>query len=101
MTESSNFYAFDEIQPGVLQLTIVNAGKANVLILQLSRDNVGIALVPERVVQNTMPADSCAIVAIAEDWAERNLKIVAHNMANASHFTRTLIDHLLLSNEHS
>lgn len=31
MTESSNFYAFDEIQPGVLQLTIVNAGKANVL----------------------------------------------------------------------
>ena len=70
-------------------------------VLQLSRDNVGIALVPERVLQNTMPADSCAVVAIAEDWAERKLKIVARNVANASHFARTLIDHLLLSNERS
>ncbi|WP_441280462.1 LysR family transcriptional regulator [Tardiphaga sp. 862_B3_N1_1] len=67
-------------------------------VLQLSRENVGIALVPNRVVENTLPAGSCAIVALSDDWAERKLKIVVHDISKTSHFTRALVDHLLLSN---
>lgn len=68
-------------------------------VLQLTRENVGISLVPNRVVENTLPPGSCAIIPLIDDWATRKLKIVVHDIGKASHFTRALVDHLLMSNE--
>jgi DNA-binding transcriptional LysR family regulator len=64
-------------------------------VLQLARDNVGIALVPRRVLENTMPEGSCVAVDLTDNWAFRQLKIVALDVSKASQFTRNLVDHLL------
>ncbi|MGM5034971.1 LysR family transcriptional regulator [Tardiphaga sp. 803_E3_N1_3] len=69
-------------------------------VLQLAKENVGIALVPNRVVENTLPSGSCSIVAISDEWADRKLKIVSHDLSKMSNFARALIDHLLFSNAH-
>lgn len=66
-------------------------------VLQLARDNVGVALVPMRVLQNTLPRGACVAVKLTDDWAVRRLKIVANNIETSPLFVRNLLDHLLRS----
>jgi DNA-binding transcriptional LysR family regulator len=70
-------------------------------VLRLARDNIGIALVPRRVLESILPKESCSVIELSDVWALRRLKVVTHDIENAPQFTRNLIDHLLLRMEHS
>lgn len=64
-------------------------------VLQLARDNIGIALVPRRVFESNSQGGGCVAVRLADEWAVRRLKIVARDILQSPPLTRMLVDHLL------
>ncbi|MDB5616856.1 MAG: LysR family transcriptional regulator [Tardiphaga sp.] len=65
-------------------------------VLRLARDNIGVALVPRRVLENNLSEESCAVVELSDEWAVRRLKVVTNEIEKAPQFTKNLLDHLLL-----
>jgi DNA-binding transcriptional LysR family regulator len=68
-------------------------------VLHLVRDNVGIALVPRRVMEANLPANSCVAVKLSNEWAVRKLKIVTQDVMKSPPLVRMLIDHLLRADD--
>jgi DNA-binding transcriptional LysR family regulator len=59
--------------------------------------NVGLGIVPETTARRALRGTAIAVVALTDDWAERNLTVCIRSLDDLPPYARQLVEHLRAS----